>query len=72
MKIFFPNVEVTRRIETIIRNQCLDRAIDFMDPVDGENRNRFKGARFVVDIALGHNKKKSQFVLSHWQILERR
>ena len=32
--------------------------MDFIDPVDSHSRNRFKGARFVVDIDLGNNKKK--------------
>ena len=46
--------------------------MDFIDPVDSEKWNRFKGARFRVDIDLGNNKKKCQFVFSHWQIIERR
>ena len=59
LKIFFPNVEVTRRIEIIKR-----KVLDFTDAVDREKRNQFKGPHFVIGIDLSNKKKKkSQFEL---------
>ena len=57
LKIFFPNVEVTRRIEIIKRKQCSNQVIDFTDVVDREKRKQFKGSRFVIGIDLSNNKK---------------
>ena len=57
MKIFFPNVEVTRRIEIIKRKQCFNQVIDFTDAVDREKRNQFKDSHFMIGIDLSNNKK---------------
>ena len=57
LKIFFPNVEVTRRIEIIKRKQCSNQVIDFTDAVDREKMNQFKGSHFVIGIDLSNNKK---------------
>ena len=59
LKIFFPNVEVTRRIEIIKRKQCSNQVIDFTDAVDREKMNQFKGSHFVIGIDLSNNKKIS-------------
>ena len=57
LKIFFPNVEVTRRIEIIKRKQCSNQVIDFTDAVDREKRNQFKDSHFMIGIDLSNNKK---------------
>ena len=57
LKIFFPNVEVTRRIEIIKRKQCFNQVIDFTDAVDREKRNQFKDSHFIIGIDLSNNKK---------------
>ena len=57
LKIFFPNVEVTRRIEIIKRKQCFNQVIDFTDAVDREKRNQFKDSHFMIGIDLSNNKK---------------
>ena len=57
LKIFFPNVEVTRRIEIIKRKQCSNQVIDFTDAVDREKRKQFKDSHFVIGIDLSNNKK---------------
>ena len=57
LKIFFPNVEGTRRTEIIKRKQCSNQVIDFTDAVDREKRNQFKGSHFVIGIDLSNNKK---------------
>ena len=57
LKIFFPNVEGTRRIEIIKRKQCSNQVIDFTDAVDREKRNQFKGSHFVIGIDLSNSKK---------------
>ena len=57
LKIFFPNVEVTRRIEIIKRKQCSSQVIDFTDAVDREKRNQFKDSHFVIGIDSSNNKK---------------
>ena len=57
LKIFFPNVEVTRRIEIMKRKQCSNQVIDFTDAVDREKRNQFKDSHFMIGIDLSNNKK---------------
>ena len=57
LKIFFPNVEVTRRIEIIKRKQCSNQVIDFTDAVDREKRNQFKESHFVIGNDLSNSKK---------------
>ena len=57
LKIFFPNIEVTRRSEIIKRKQYSNQVIDFTDAVDRKKRNKFKGSHFVIGIDLSNNKK---------------
>ena len=58
LKIFFPNVEVTRRIEIIKRKQCSNQVIDFTDAAEREKRNQFKDSHFVIGIDISNKKKK--------------
>ena len=44
-------------------SKCLDQVIDFVDPVDSQKGDRFKGARFMVDTDLGNNKKSLSLYL---------
>ena len=41
----------------------MDQVIDFVDPVDSQKRDRFKGARLMVDTNLGSNKKSLSLYL---------